>query len=35
MDMGLIAGELGAIIAILIMISLELGSIKKHLKGED
>jgi hypothetical protein len=33
--MDFIVGELGAIIALLLLIAWELGSIKKHLKGDD
>jgi hypothetical protein len=33
--MDIIAGELGAIIVILLMIGWDLGRIRKHLKGKD
>jgi len=33
--MDFIASELGAIIGLLALIAWELGSIKKHLKGDD
>jgi hypothetical protein len=32
--MSFIAAELGAMMAFLVVIAFELGSIKKHLKGE-